>query len=336
MDGTQLLNKHFHIKAERAGAAAKANCYRSSGLLYFIVDVTKKEQEYLYELHQMSQHMAAQGEKRSAVFLPDQSGRFLVTEEKKDYVILISREYPPAALTGRELARFHRRGRSLAFQVSKATELGLWRKKWEERLESLEASVDKLWKEQDDSFARLIIESFSYYMGMAENAIQYVADTEIDEQPSYWDAGTICQKTLSEERWQQEPSVRQPFDWVFDHPARDLAEWIRSRYWKGSLFHQSRLTRFLKEYTQVCPISPFAWRLIFARLLFPVHYFDCVEGYFSSSLHAKKESEEQLKKLIKRSADYEQFLASFYERSGVPAKTLRLPEIPWLHQSFLT
>ncbi|HEY9577955.1 MAG TPA: spore coat protein YutH, partial [Pseudobacillus sp.] len=233
MDGKKLLMKHFHIQAERAPFRSEVMCYESNGLLYHIIDVTKEEQQYLYELHQMSKHMIRQGEKRTATFLPDQSGRFLITEENKEFVILISRRPVPMNIfTGRQLARFHSRGQSLLFHINSASELGSWRERWEQRLEKLEKSVSQLMREQDDLFARLIIESFPYYMGMAENALQYAADTEIDESPQQWDSGTICHLSFNEQSWLREPAVHLPFNWVFDHPARDIAEWVRSEYWR--------------------------------------------------------------------------------------------------------
>ncbi|KAB7706992.1 spore coat protein YutH [Bacillus aerolatus] len=332
MDGKELLKKHFHIEADRIPYRSEAMCYESNGLLYLIVEVTKKEQQYLNELHQMSQHMIRQGEKRIAAFMPDQSGYFLIVEGKKEFVVLVSKRYSSQpTLTGGKLARFHLRGRSIPVQMTSVNEFGRWKENWEQRLEKLEKAAGQLVKEQDDPFARLVVEAFPYYMGLAENAIQYVADTEMDESPGKWDTGTICQWTFSEKAWLSEPAIRQPFDWVFDHAARDIAEWIRSHYWQGSLFYRSRFTQFLQEYEQVRPLSPFTWRLIYARLLFPVHYFECAENYFSAaSLHIKKENEEKLKKYTVHSPEHEQFLAFFYEWAGVPVKKLKIPDVQWL------
>ncbi|RJS60214.1 spore coat putative kinase YutH [Bacillus sp. PK3_68] len=332
MDGKQLLIKHFNIEAERASFPAETICYESNGLLYHIIDVTGKEQQYLYELHQMSQHMLRQGDRRTAIFLRDRNGRFLITEEQREFVVLVS-EKPASirAFTGRRLAHFHLRGQLLSFQVHSASELGKWREGWEQRLERLEKSISQLVKEQDDPFAQLIVQSFPYYMGITENAIQYTVDTEIDESPQQWDSGTICHTAFSEQIWMREPAVHQPFNWVFDHPARDIAEWVRSEYWQGSLFYRTRFVDFIGQYQQVRPITAFTWRLIYARLLFPVHYFECAESYFAKgSWHVKKENEERLKRYVASSHEYEQFLASFYNRAGLSANQLNIPAITWL------
>ncbi len=36
------------------------------------------------------------------------------------------------------------------------------------------------------------LETFPYYLGLTENAIQYLVDTEIDDLPRSVDAATIC------------------------------------------------------------------------------------------------------------------------------------------------
>lgn len=332
MDGKRLLSQHFNIQAERASFQSETMCYENKGLLYHIIDVTGKEQQYLYELHQMSQHMLRQGDMRTAIFLRDRNGRFLITEGQREFVVLVS-EKPSSmrAFTGGSLAHFHLRGQLLSFQVNSASELGKWRERWEQRLEGLEKSVGQLVREQDDPFARLIVQSFPYYMGITENAIQYTIDTEIDGAPQQWDSGTICHFAFNERTWNREPAIHQPFNWVFDYAARDIAEWIRSEYWQGSLFYRTRFIDFIRQYQQVRPISPFSWRLIYARLLFPVHYFECAESYFvKGSLHVKKENEERLKRYIANSHEYEQFLAFFYERAGLITNQLNIPIINWL------
>ena len=43
-----------------------------------------------------------------------------------------------------------------------------------------------------DEFERRFVESYPYYSALTENAIQYLVDTELDEDPKAEDAGTIC------------------------------------------------------------------------------------------------------------------------------------------------
>ncbi|OZI13007.1 spore coat protein YutH [Bacillaceae bacterium SAS-127] len=330
MDGKALLKEHFRITSDRM---VNGRYYESEGFLYSIVDVTNMEQEYLLELHQMSQHLMSQGDRKVAVFIPSVTGAFLITEDKKDVVVLGSAQVlSRSEAIGKKLARFHRRGRTLTDEMKTTSQLGLWRERWEQEMDRLEKSISGLMeKGVDGKFATMMIDSFPYYMGLAENAIQYIVDTEMDETPGITDYGTICHQSFHAKTWANRNFIHHPFDWVYDHPARDIAEWIRSSYWEGSLLYRSNFEQFLQEYQQQERLSPFSWRLIYARLLFPTHYFDCSRIYFSSqSLQVKKEKEEQLEKYMKNTAEYERFLASFYELAFVPTNRLKIPNVTWL------
>ena len=83
---------------------------------------------------------------------------------------------------GRKLAKFHYRGRFVNFPLKKVNRIGQWKAFWEKRLEQMEKVWnEKLFHEPEHEFERMFLESFPYYMGLAENGIQYLTDTEIDD-----------------------------------------------------------------------------------------------------------------------------------------------------------
>ena len=97
--------------------------------------------------------------------------------------------------------------------------------------------MEKVWngllfQTPEDEFERMFIDSFPYYIGLTENAIQYLVDTEIDDEPMETDSGTVCHERFSKRHGGQLNNymIKNPFDWVFDHRSRDLAEWTRERY----------------------------------------------------------------------------------------------------------
>ncbi|NGP46637.1 hypothetical protein G4V62_17420, partial [Bacillaceae bacterium SIJ1] len=65
-----------------------------------------------------------------------------------------------------------------------------------------------------------------------------------------------------------------PVNWLFDHPVRDLAEHIRP--WLSSKPEQAN--QWLKEYLYNRPLSATGWRLLTARLLFPLQYIEAIEA----------------------------------------------------------
>lgn len=124
--------------------------------------------------------------------------------------------------------------------------------------------------------------------------------------------------------WSSESLIRIPADWVFDHAARDLAEYMRHTF----LHHRDDFNRqgfrFLQEYEQITPLSSFSKRLLYSRLLFPLHYYEIVEGYYISSESEKHYYEEQLDYILSDSG-YEQFLNAAQEFMNMRAQNIFVP-----------
>lgn len=91
-----------------------------------------------------------------------------------------------------------------------------------------------------------------------------------------------------------------------------------------------QIRHFFREYERLTPLSAFAWRLIYARLVFPLHYFECIEGYYSTNKEEERHGREQtLRIILANTRNYEQFLATFYDRLEL-VRRFRLPTIKWL------
>ncbi len=329
-----LLAKHFGLTPERAFFDGVMDRYMAGGLLYSIVSVSDVEQETLVEMYKLTEHMKTQGDRYVSSFVQSKEGRFLVTEKNQDYVVVRNENLPPVAegKVGRKLGKFHFRGRLFEEKVEKISRMGQWKTLWERRLSQLEKAYYSVIENQPaDEFERRFVESYPYYNSLSENAIQYLVDTELDEDPKPEDAGTICHERFQNSTWGTESCIHFPFHWVFDHASRDLAEWVREQYHlKNQTFHPG-LQEFLREYGSVAPLSPFGWRLLYSRILFPLHYFECIEEYYiSQSDGQKKAAEDKLDRYLKNSNHYEAFLSDFYHLSEVPVKKWGIPLVGWL------
>ena len=69
--------------------------------------------------------------------------------------------------------------------------------------------MEKVWnsmlfQQPESEFDIMFLESFSYYMGIGENAIQYLVDTEMDDEPKAMDNGTICHTRFTSQTWGDE------------------------------------------------------------------------------------------------------------------------------------
>src|SRR5690606_15321400 len=136
---------------------------------------------------------------------------------------------------------------------------------------------------------------------------------------------------FTELSWDNASFTKLPIEWVFDHYTRDLAEFIRDQYASGEKGQNGQIVHFLKEYERLSPLSPFSWRLLYARLLFPLHFIECIEGYYmTGSEHKKEQQLKRLEVMLNHSSDHEHFLATFLSSVGVDEKRLTIPNIGWL------
>lgn len=331
----QWLEQQYGIKAEAELSIGRYSACKRGDQLYLLIHPVKQDQEEIAELQKITQHLSYTGDKTVPLFFPSKTGEILSEWKNEKACVLACRSGMKRKTTsplGRKLAKFHQRGRTLSVPINKISRLGQWKQIWEKRLDQMEGVwSSKIYQYPENEFEKLFMESFPYYMGLAENAIQYLVDTEIDEKPTTVDHGTVCHERFSESTWGEEAVFKNPFEWIMDHSCRDLAEWTRERYFHNSQTYEPDVKQFFIDYQSRSKLSPFSWRLLYARMIFPLHYFECVEGYYvSGSEQTRHTLEDRLQKLLNHSSEYEQFLAVFYQIVEAPIRTYRIPELDWL------
>ncbi|MCP8969780.1 spore coat putative kinase YutH [Ectobacillus ponti] len=301
--------------------------------IYVLVPVGQFQEEELVEMKHLSDFMLEQGDTNVAAFVPTLQGYYVSTIQEKNYCLLRgTRQADRQIDEGSELALFHSRGRMYPSEISELRRIGEWRELWEKRLDQLERFwQSKVASHPSNQFEKLFIESFPYYLGMAENAIQYVVDTEIDDEPQLADAGTICYQRFTPLTLTHTKRLKIPTEWIYDHPSRDMAEWIRHVYFEQGDDASESILAFLQNYEKINPLSAFGWRLLYARLLFPLHYFETVERYYLSGSDALREAyQDRLESFLDRYQQHRRFLGSFYDAIGLPAQRLGIREVDWL------
>ena len=331
----KMLENQYGIKVEEHVKVDMYDALRGNGWLYLISKPGGREETDISELEKIAEHLRNYGDQHVPLFLPTKDGNLITTWEKDQYCVLANRqtEQQQKLRLGRKLAKFHERGSRVPFQIERTSRIGKWKELWEKRLEQMEKVWNGLlFQTPEDEFERMFIESFPYYLGLTENAIQYLVDTEIDDEPNETDSGTVCHERFTKSSWGANYYIKNPFDWVFDHRSRDLAEWTRERYFRNIQTYDIELKQFFGDYQSISQLSSFSWRLLYARLLFPLHYFDCIENYYiTRSEQDKKVLEEHLSKILRQSSEYERFLGGFFHMAGAPMKRLNLPQLEWLY-----
>ncbi|PLT30313.1 spore coat putative kinase YutH [Peribacillus deserti] len=330
----EAIYENYGFRMERQESVGGFAAFMFNNCLFSIIPLQEINEEELRERQQMSQFLTEQGDKYVSTFVMSKKETYLSQAGDKVFLLLANPvlEEPRDYQLGKKLARFHIRGRLYPHQVKSCSRIGKWKEMWEQRIDGIETVWrEKLQSHPGNEFERLFVESFPYFMALGENAIQYLVDTEIDDQPGAVDYGTVCHERFLKNSWRGRVLVRNPFDWVFDHGTRDVAEWVRDHYLEHPHTYQPALRQFISDYQNTSAFTGFSARLLYSRLLLPIHYYETIENYFIAQPESRqKELEESLETIINNTRLYERFLQSFYEAAEIPAKKLRLPQLDWL------
>ena len=167
-----------------------------------------------------------------------------------------------------------------------------WGTLWSEKIDYFEYQVRELSIEKD-----VVKNSFSYYIGMAENAISYVNNTNMKY------GGDAYRIVLSHRRVfypNYKLNYLNPLSFVFDLEVRDIAEYLKAMFFKKDI---SFCLDELSSYLKIRHLSLYEYQMLYARLLYPTYYFDVYESVMN-----KNGDEEELVNIIKKCDSYEEFL----------------------------
>lgn len=186
-----------------------------------------------------------------------------------------------------------------------------WGTLWSEKIDYFEYQVRELSIEKD-----VVKNSFSYYVGMAENAISYVNNTNMKY------GGDAYRIVLSHRRVfypNYKLNYLNPLSFVFDLEVRDIAEYLKAMFFKKDI---SFCLDELSSYLKIRHLSLYEYQMLYARLLYPTYYFDVYESVMN-----KNGDEEELVNIIKKCDSYEEFLKKAYLEISKYAK---IDKIEWI------
>ncbi len=186
-----------------------------------------------------------------------------------------------------------------------------WGTLWSEKIDYFEYQVRELSIEKD-----VVKNSFSYYVGMAENAISYVNNTNMKY------GGDAYRIVLSHRRVfypNYKLNYLNPLSFVFDLEIRDIAEYLKAMFFKKDI---SFCLDELSSYLKIRHLSLYEYQMLYARLLYPTYYFDVYESVMN-----KNGDEEELVNIIKKCDSYEEFLKKAYLEISKYAK---IDKIEWI------
>ena len=186
-----------------------------------------------------------------------------------------------------------------------------WFKLWSNKVDYFESQIRELGLNK-----KIITNSFSYYIGLAENAISVV--NVVNKKYSNI-KGNI---TLSHRRIfypNYKLNFLNPLSFIFDLRVRDIAEYLKSIF-----FYGDKLDAFieLNAYLKIAKLNIYELNMLWARLLYPTYYFDLYEQIMNSN-----RNENDIIKIIDKVNDYEKFLKKTYLELS---KYGKIEKISWL------
>ena len=146
---------------------------------------------------------------------------------------------------------------------------------WEEKFEFIETKVIPTIRSDDYDYT-LFLEGIYFAFGLAENAIQYLADTQIDI------GKTITHNSLVHKRLNSYDNITffDPFNLIIDSPIRDLSE-----LYKANKLTIEEIVRCLDYYS----LDLVEASVFMARILYPTRLFDMLEKHYIDRKNIKKE-----------------------------------------------
>ena len=178
-----------------------------------------------------------------------------------------------------------------------------WYQLWTQKVDYLEYQISEFGKKYP-----MIRESFSYYIGLAENAITLVK-TVNQLAPVLSHRRLYMNSTLFD--------LYNPLNLIMDSKVRDIAEYL-----KDCFFHNRDPLDMIQSYLQYQTLQCSEYQLLFIRFLFPSYYFDCYEQIIEHG-----HNEKELLSITLKNETYENILNYLYQQVLFHCY---LPEMLWL------
>ena len=143
-----------------------------------------------------------------------------------------------------------------------------------------------LWSKKNDYYESITInniyikETINYYIGLAENAIEFIRYNDI-----YTDRLFICNCNKKD--------LYNPLNIVLDCKEREVGEVIKKEFFYNEISIE-KIKNELKNYNI---------KKVIARLLYPNYYFDIVDEFINS-----KVDENKLKNILSKQSKYEELI----------------------------
>lgn len=321
-----LLATHYALPYSEPKLIDGITAFKNDEYFYFTM-LSDNNKALHMEQMALAYHLFETGYYQTTIPVPNIYGDWTSMYEGKEYILLqlmMLQPYPQYA-HGQLLAQFHQVNTSYPYEPKLVSSYGKWKQLWIDKLTVYEEKIKEEAKKYPCPYYEEVMDLLPYMIGLSEDAIQYIQESTSELRFSDVDQGTITfqrydNQVIDQMLWMNELA--------YDHPVRDIAEYIRNKLLHNDEQGLEDCWLFLKEYESIRPLSPFSWRMLYARLLFPIHLYDLFEEGFSAkdanTLHKK------IIELCTKQTIYEQSLRRLFEVIELNDKSLQIPMLEWL------
>lgn len=300
------------------------NCFIDNEEYVYSITSLNNNEVFYEEQNSLAKFCIEQGYESFMQIIPNSFGQIITSFKEQN--LLVSRGrlslFRGKATAGRELAQFHLSNYLYPFEPRYESSYGKWQELWIEKLSFFEREIKRETSKDKGKFLIKARNILPYIIGISENAIQYLQENKWDHQFTQVDRGTICFRRYKNQ-------LNKPFiplgNLVYDHPVRDISEVVRQKLLHSKNGPEESL-HFLMDYHYGSALSLYSFKLLYARLLYPVHFFDL----FYKQLFSKKDYTTRLEKLKNIQNKYEEGLRRFFELIERNYETLPMHMIQWL------
>lgn len=188
-----------------------------------------------------------------------------------------------------------------------------WASLWSSKIDYFEYQIRELALNKP-----VIKDSFSYYVGLAENAISYVNKINVSFMQRNA-AIVLAHRRVFYPNYKL--NFLNPLSFIFDLAVRDVAEYLKAMFFSNDDC-EDEVYEDLKYYLKIANLNVYEASMFYARLLYPSYYFDIYEEVMNND-----RDEEDLVSVIKKNEIFETFLKEAYLEI---TKYAPIEKIDWL------
>lgn len=286
-----MIKFFYNLEAKEILEQNEKIYFKVNNIDFILYPFFRSEQE-LNEIYQVCQELKKMNVPVHT-FILNRENKILTNIYSKNYILLKIEDKLETEYNIMDIIEFQDRLRLT--RSKNALYQNKWNELWSKKIDYFEYQIHELGKEK-----KVILNSFTYYIGLAENAISYTNNT-IKKYSLPLNAVTLAHKRIKFPNFMQD--FMNPILFLFDLKVRDIAEYIKSAFFQNENDAWVELKAFLNSKK----MTIYEYQMFYARLLYPSYYFDEYERIMN-----QEAEEDILMPYIKKAPNYESFLKKVY------------------------